>query len=450
MQKVYLLLRNNRQSGPYTLDELLQQDLKPFDLVWVEGRSAAWRYPGEIDALKPYVPEPPRPDDIHEPIDTALMESAMQLSSKPRITQPASKKVFVSMPWKSAQRKPVISESVVETQQIEPKAEKKTSFQPEKSLNDQILSTNYSRSLHEVEEDYTNWVYQQKQTRKKTRLDRKDLGVLVLLLAVIVLGYFLLSRPSVISESNQLTTAQSRPPATIIQQNESDEPGKSNTEESHIPVNVSHEKPVIHTTTPKLQKTPAVVESNPKSEEYLPPVSDPVQQATSEGSLPQQETPVVAEQPQEKKKKFGAKLKGLFSKKDKKQNEAEENPPAANGRQAAKRHNENSEEALPTSAELASQIDLSSEASDNWMMGINGVKLTLRNRNNLPIRSAQVSVLYYDQNNRLLETKSIQFSNIPARGKATQPVPDHKFAAHVEFKLGTVSAEEDRMAGGRL
>ena len=58
MHKVYLLLRNNRQTGPHSLDELLQLNLKPFDLVWVEGRSAAWRYPGEIDSLKPYVSEP--------------------------------------------------------------------------------------------------------------------------------------------------------------------------------------------------------------------------------------------------------------------------------------------------------------------------------------------------------------------------------------------------------
>ena len=41
MHKVYLLLRNNRQTGPYSLDELLKLNLKPFDLVWVDGRSAA-------------------------------------------------------------------------------------------------------------------------------------------------------------------------------------------------------------------------------------------------------------------------------------------------------------------------------------------------------------------------------------------------------------------------
>jgi hypothetical protein len=30
--------------------------LKPFDLIWQEGKSAAWRYPGEVDELKPFAP----------------------------------------------------------------------------------------------------------------------------------------------------------------------------------------------------------------------------------------------------------------------------------------------------------------------------------------------------------------------------------------------------------
>ena len=52
----YLLLRNNKQSGPYSLQQLVNLGLKPYDLVWLEGRSAAWRYPSEVDGLKAYAP----------------------------------------------------------------------------------------------------------------------------------------------------------------------------------------------------------------------------------------------------------------------------------------------------------------------------------------------------------------------------------------------------------
>ena len=52
----YILLRNNKEEGPYTLNDLLSKGLKAYDLVWIEGRSAGWRYPSEIEELKAYAP----------------------------------------------------------------------------------------------------------------------------------------------------------------------------------------------------------------------------------------------------------------------------------------------------------------------------------------------------------------------------------------------------------
>ena len=52
----YLLLRNNKQSGPFTLDEIRVMGVKAYDLVWVEGKSAAWRYPCEIEEFKSFAP----------------------------------------------------------------------------------------------------------------------------------------------------------------------------------------------------------------------------------------------------------------------------------------------------------------------------------------------------------------------------------------------------------
>lgn len=52
----YLLLRDNKQTGPYSFDDLKEKGLKPYDLVWVEGKSAAWRYPSEIEELSAFAP----------------------------------------------------------------------------------------------------------------------------------------------------------------------------------------------------------------------------------------------------------------------------------------------------------------------------------------------------------------------------------------------------------
>ncbi len=79
MNKVYLLLRDNHQSGPFTIDELIQQQLKATDLIWVEGRSTAWNYPYEMEEFKsivqppverwqPAIPRPATMTEVHEKI----------------------------------------------------------------------------------------------------------------------------------------------------------------------------------------------------------------------------------------------------------------------------------------------------------------------------------------------------------------------------------------------
>jgi hypothetical protein len=56
MANMYLLLRNGRQAGPFTIGELLQQQLRTSDMIWIEGKSTAWCYLSEME-LSPVVTE---------------------------------------------------------------------------------------------------------------------------------------------------------------------------------------------------------------------------------------------------------------------------------------------------------------------------------------------------------------------------------------------------------
>jgi len=49
MKRVYRLLRNNREYGPFTIDELLGQSLRATDMLWIEGKSSAWAYLSEFE-----------------------------------------------------------------------------------------------------------------------------------------------------------------------------------------------------------------------------------------------------------------------------------------------------------------------------------------------------------------------------------------------------------------
>src|SRR5688572_10299474 len=126
----YLLLRSNKQSGPYSLQQLVSFGLKPYDLVWIEGKSAAWRYPSEVDLLKDYAPateEQPYDRFYKKPQETPVAKS-VQKQEEISVRQPeevpvlpkqetyalpvehktltTSKKVFVSMPERPAAKKP--------------------------------------------------------------------------------------------------------------------------------------------------------------------------------------------------------------------------------------------------------------------------------------------------------------------------------------------------------
>lgn len=54
----YLLLRSNRESGPYTVKELREKGLFTTDLLWLEGESTSWKHPKEFADLTELAKEP--------------------------------------------------------------------------------------------------------------------------------------------------------------------------------------------------------------------------------------------------------------------------------------------------------------------------------------------------------------------------------------------------------
>ena len=107
----YLLLRDNKQTGPYTAQELAAKGLKPYDLVWLEGKSAAWRYPGELEELKAFAPvveEQPYDRFYKKPGEQAketTRQQAVAETSTVQESQPVkkqveqtSKHIYVTMP----------------------------------------------------------------------------------------------------------------------------------------------------------------------------------------------------------------------------------------------------------------------------------------------------------------------------------------------------------------
>jgi hypothetical protein len=341
-------------------------------------------------------------------------------------------------------------------------------YSSQKPLEEKV-HTNYARSLNDVEEDYTNWVYKQK-TKKKPGVNPKDLALAVLILAVIVGGYYVMSKPSVANSvlpsgkaatinnspqtENQLQGTESEEILSTEQKitSAADENSNHKVETKPKRINTKNPQTVSNSQTnssvPQVQAPIPVVKTNPNIHDNKNEIgaNEPVAQQPSK-----QNTPL------EKKKKLGEVLKGIFTKKEKKDesnNEAPvmEDPKPATNRQATRREaeekptNENASSNEINTVNLMEQVELYSNAPSSWMMGVKNLKITLKNRSDVTIQAASVTVNYYNENDELLEKKMIYFSNVAPRSKAIVSAPDQKFADHVDFKLTTVTAKEDRYA----
>jgi hypothetical protein len=116
----YLLLRDNKESGPYSLEDIRQKGFKAYDLVWIEGKSAAWRYPSEVEEFKAFAPaveEQPfdrffkRPSQNEQPVQqnpAAIQQSPSPVQHNPQIalqprpsepsTVPGKRIIYVTLP----------------------------------------------------------------------------------------------------------------------------------------------------------------------------------------------------------------------------------------------------------------------------------------------------------------------------------------------------------------
>ena len=204
MPNAYRLLRNNKETGPYSLDELLQLSLKPFDLVWVEGQSAGWRYPSEIEILKPYM-------------ETAIQEnsSAIQQIETSRVEAPVRNISDALVSNRDAQvirahermRNDVVpsifsfeeqtagkdeEEEEITAEKLEKKANeiylRVQAYAQQKEQGQQGVETKHARSLDDLKQEYAEWLHHSKQ-KKTFHISKKHIAVGAAVVVVAAAAY---------------------------------------------------------------------------------------------------------------------------------------------------------------------------------------------------------------------------------------------------------------------
>lgn len=429
MQKVYLLLRNNQQTGPHTLEELLKLDLKPFDLVWVEGKSYGWSYPSEIETLQPFV----------TPGNNKGQAVAATPSDAFGTDKTVGKKIFVSMPVANVPASvPSASADAIE-QKAEELRRRAQSYIPQNPLQPEELRTNYARNLNDVEEDYTSWVFKKK-TKSKAYVNEKYWAFGAVIVVVLCGTWMAIkvtsSKPSAIT------------PQLVVPTHTEEKTAGSSIEPTELSTAIpaSQNKPVkrLANISKKEMRKKAGTTSVTINEQPTA-TSAAVAQNQPAGTI-EEDTPIAAEEKQAAgKPKEKRTLKTLFNtlfKKNKKEDAVQEQPqPTTNNnneRTATRRGDE--QETVTNIIDLSGQVTVKlNKTSNDWMMGVQGLKLTLYNNSGATLKTAVVEVLYYSDESNLLEKKTINFSNIAPGKSQTMAAPDHRLADHADYKIISAS-----------
>ena len=317
---LYRLLRSNKESGPYALDELLALGLKPYDLVWVEGRSAAWRYPSEVSELKEFAPaveEQPfdrffkrssekdkettpsnqlkREDAPQktvnenfarvEPVQKNKEEQSLNIKKNiPEISNTSSqpqpkKQVFVSMPETPGFNpySDPYHEEKYEAYLPKTKPVKEIPLKEERSYSpidiqeseESKLETKYTQSLDDIKEMYINTLVQRKtKNRKKEIINRylkPALLPLLLVVAGIAIGYFIWNRKTSLQASQ--TVSKVIPPQTTPDQKKETVPADQATQNNLVP----NEKENAISLSDNKRKAILVPEPKPQQQKIILP-----------------------------------------------------------------------------------------------------------------------------------------------------------------------------------
>ncbi len=451
----YLLLRNNKESGPFSFEELVNQGLKAYDLVWIKDKSAAWRYPGEIAELKEYAPpveEQPfdrfykkQSDEKKEEVIAVKKEEVRKEEPAPiQKEQPAytpKKNVFVTLPGQKQQpvrQEPPVSEPSYKKYQppvgeeIDPVPVAKTITITENPVAAEIK---YSQPLDEIKEMYVKTLQERKQRiANKALLLRflKNAAVILAIVAAgIVIGMMIKSGPGKKEiASNTAALGQQLAP----QQQAA----------------ATSDTPADQLTDPAEEQPEEVLQEKPQQR-----VSEKIAPVTTEEQTPARQQPVIENSVAEKKESSLPTLpKEIIE--EKKSNEVDIEEPAPNAEvnertgernrkvrnadddvtEATTAHEPKAKAMMKSLGSLSKQVSITSNAYQRVAFGgIRNLHLTINNDSKYILDNVIVELQYLKPSELPLRIETIHFRSVSPGGSLTVRIPDTNRGIDVRYKI---------------
>jgi hypothetical protein len=463
----YLLLRNNKESGPYSADDLVKLGLKAYDLLWVQGKSAAWRYPSEIDELKSFAPvveEQPfdrfykKAETVVEEkkADTPIVRSQAIELKKEQVAESRFEKPVVEPQYeKYIPKKSVVvtlpgQKNVTVQQPIKP-AEIKTTVQeppPQQptitiSENPATAQIKYSQPLDEIKEMYVKTLQDRKQkiARKNFWFQnlKKVAAVLSLVIVGLLAGFFLKS-----NKGKQ---------AVIAQVERSSQPQVLNNEPANVIETVT--KPSSDTALP-----PATTRTAGMTEQQAAQTHQPnggyvnrlterkrnIETAVTDDILVMKEKPLLAPETKQEKTYLpqAVETDPRTGERSRKVRSAADERVSANDNYSNRL---TTTAASPRKNSIPEDISrLVSVKSNEYKRvafgGIRDLQLTVVNDSKFILDNVTVELQYIKPNELPLKTENIQFTSVAPNATSTIRIPDTNRGIKVVFRITNIRKKQ--------
>jgi hypothetical protein len=416
----YILLRQNKESKPMSLEDLVNTGLKADDLIWVEGQSACWLRPGEIKQLKDLVGSPAvQPVKVAEaiPVSQPLplkAETNVPAFQETKITEEVTehtdtkdtKRVFVAMPAVKKNIEVRKEDTPDYYQSYLPKEEPVPVLKKIVPVGDEedmiIPETRYSKPLDEIKEMYVKNLERQKKGRNRAIVIPPQIRkasvyaglILVGLLAGIIIRNSGAKKNTLASNSVPQDQKNSQTPVKQIQDTathtaplQGTEPGFDNTREEQQPV---------------------TREDKPQPGKFIA----------------QDENKSLADK-----------------------QERVNDPQPDDITLQAKNNDRNSERRTDARSiaidEISSKISLK---SNDYIVGsfggIRNLEITLRNDSKYTLDHVTVELQYLKPRDEVLRTENIYFQSIPPNASQTLPVKKSARGIKVAYKVVKIESKE--------
>jgi len=432
----YLLLRDNKQSGPYSFDELKEKGLKAYDLVWIEGRSAAWRYPSEIDELSAFAPvveeqpfdrfykKPSQISNVHPPASERISSNPMvaaSVMSGDASSVPGKRIIYVTLPAgkTTPAARPAIQEPHPVQRELAPAMHEK--YLPDHSaaalptLSEDIPEDKPSHYL----EDWKAGVEISPRTFKSRRSSRISQPVVVVLtvLALLAAGIFIglsINKTSLgLVKNSSLNNSQDKPaPVTTSSVHQPSQPLAINSMPPSTPASTAAPgKDSIVASAPSaavMNKVPAPKVNTPVKDKSIPPAqkNQPAVTIPKDSSLAA--TPAVHRESSHRPDLSAEKVdKDII------------------------RNN------------LSNLVSVGASGfTVGTFGGISGLQLTVSNRSVYALDLVVVEVQYVQANKKVFKTENLYFRGIAPGSALMQEAPKSSRGIKVQYKITLVNSKE--------